>query len=74
MKTFVAIVLLAMVAHSAHAQSRDGAAGTLGSYRPTKKPTVASVESLDRAKKLADQARARTGAVSRKSSWAYGAK
>lgn len=75
MKTLVAIVMFALVAHTAHAQSRTGGAGGLGNYRPTTKPTVASARNLDRAKTLAAQARARLGADSRKGSgWAHGRK
>jgi hypothetical protein len=75
MKTIAALALFALLAPVAHAQSRDGrSAGSLGSFRQStnSKPTVASVQQLDRAKKLAEQARARTGAGSRRSTWAYG--
>lgn len=74
MKTFVAIIMFALVAHTAHAQSRSDGVGSLGNYRPNTKPTVASAKQLDRAKLLAEQARARLGAGSRKSVWVYGTK
>lgn len=74
MKTLAALVVLALLAPVAHAQSRNGGSGSLGNNRPSTKPTVASVQSLDRAKKLSEQARARTGAGSRRSAWAYGSK
>ncbi len=72
MKTIAALALLAVVAPAVHAQSRTGQPGSLGVYRQNRKPTVASVAQLDRAKKLAEQARARTGSGSRRSAWAYG--
>lgn len=73
MKSVVALIMLALIAPvAASAQSRSGQPGSLGNHRANKRPTVASIQQLDRAKKLADQARARTGAGSRRSVWAYG--
>lgn len=73
MKTLVALALFAVLAPAAaHAQSRTNQPGSLGNYRPTRQPTIASVQQLDRAKRLAEQARVRTGAGSRPSSWARG--
>lgn len=72
MKTLAALALIAVIAPAVHAQSRSDQAGSLGSYRQARKPTVASVQQLDRARKLAEQAKARTGAGSRRAAWAYG--
>jgi hypothetical protein len=74
MKTLAALALIAVITPAVHAQSRSSdRAGSLGSFRQSgKQPMVASVQQLDRAKKLAEQAKARTGAGSRRSGWAYG--
>ncbi len=72
MKTLIALALIASLSPAAYAQSRAGA-GSLGNFRPSTKPTTASVKDLDRAATLAAQAQARTGSATRKSSgWAHG--
>lgn len=76
MKTLiVSTFIVILLASGAYAQSRSGGGGGgLGSFKPTAKQGVASVKDLDRAGRLAAQARARTGWSNKGkgSGWAQG--
>lgn len=62
MKTLIVSTFVILLASGAYAQSRSGSGGGgLGSFKPAAKQGVASVKDLDRAGRLAAQARARTG-------------
>lgn len=62
MKTLIVSTFVVLLASGAYAQARSGGGGgALGNFKPAAKQGFASAKDLDRAGKLAAQARARTG-------------
>lgn len=74
MKAFAIVTILFALSLPSYAQSRPSGAGGLGSMASSGgKPTTASAKDLERAQRLADQARGRLGGTKKSSGgWATG--